>query len=103
MNSRSQIEGAFPPPPGVTLNFVDPVSKANQVVLAAALGPAIALPICLLRLYSKRYIIKRIDHEDYSIAIAIAFAIGYSIVNFTHTQTIIATSCIWEPNRVAQK
>ncbi|KAH7009474.1 hypothetical protein B0J12DRAFT_587225 [Macrophomina phaseolina] len=67
MNSSSQVVGAFPPPPGVTPNFTNTVSIAFQVTLSAALAPVFAVPICILRLYTKKYIIKRVDPEDSSL------------------------------------
>lgn len=74
MDARSDILGAFPPPAGVTPNFDHPDSIGHRVLLVAVICPAIAIPICLLRLYTKRVIIKRLDPEDYSITLGMASA-----------------------------
>jgi hypothetical protein len=56
--------GAMPPPPGVTPNFDNPESIAHRVVVISVLGAAIAIPICLLRLYTKRRILRNFGLDD---------------------------------------
>lgn len=56
--------GAMPPPPGVTPNFDDPESIAHRVVAISVLGAAIAIPVCLLRLYTKRRILRNFGWDD---------------------------------------
>jgi len=63
MDSPEKI-GAQPPPPGVTPNFDNPESKAYQVIIASVVSPAIALVFLLLRLYTKRYIIGKLNIDD---------------------------------------
>jgi hypothetical protein len=59
MNSTdSSTVGAYPSPPGVVPNFMNPESIASRVVLAAALSPVFTIPIVLLRLYTSHFIIK---------------------------------------------
>src|SRR5438874_1454960 len=60
----SDTVGASPPPPGVTPNFDNPESIAYRVILASLLGPIIAIPICLVRLYTKRYILRLVTNDD---------------------------------------
>jgi len=64
MNSSTSIIGASPPPPGVTPNFVNPDTIAYRIILIAALCPAIAIPIWLLRLYTARFIVCRLHLDD---------------------------------------
>ncbi|KAF2177982.1 hypothetical protein K469DRAFT_601172 [Zopfia rhizophila CBS 207.26] len=54
--------GALPPPPGVTPNFDRPESIAYRVIFAFVLGPVITIPICLLRLYTKRCILRLVSY-----------------------------------------
>jgi hypothetical protein len=56
--------GAFPPPPGVTPNFHNPESIAYRVIVASVLGPVVAIPLCILRLYSKRYVLRNTGYDD---------------------------------------
>jgi hypothetical protein len=64
MNSTAAIVGAWPPPAGVTPNFINPESIGYRVILAALLCPAIALIFTLLRLYTKRFLIKHLHIDD---------------------------------------
>lgn len=72
--------GAMPPPPGVTPNFDNPESIAHRVIIASVLGPVIAIPFCLLRLYTKQWILRQVGWDDYSIVIATILALGFSIL-----------------------
>lgn len=64
MNTTSELVGTFPPPPGVTPNFINPESTASQVVLCTILTLVFMIPFFVLRMYTKKYILKRIDPED---------------------------------------
>lgn len=56
--------GAMPAPPDVTPNFENPESIAYRVIVASVLGPVITIPICLLRLYTKRCILRLVSYDD---------------------------------------
>lgn len=60
----NETVGAFPPPPGVLPNFEDPESIAYRVIIAAVLGPAIALPIFGVRLYTRQCILRNVGYDD---------------------------------------
>jgi hypothetical protein len=63
-NSTTDVVGAYPPPAGVTPNFTNPESIGYRVILAALLCPAIAIPFLLLRLYTRRFLIKCLHLDD---------------------------------------
>jgi len=56
--------GAYPAPPGITPNFANPESIANQVIIAAIACPAFAIPIVLSRLYTSHFILRRWHLDD---------------------------------------
>ncbi|KAH6975867.1 hypothetical protein EDB80DRAFT_740424 [Ilyonectria destructans] len=96
MNSTDDTTvGAYPPPPGVVPNFTNPESIASHVVLAAVLCPVFTIPIVLLRLYTSRFINKCWHLDDFSIAISLIFAIGYSIVNLLQTRNGVGVH-LWD-------
>lgn len=64
MSSGDTMIGAMPPPSGVVANFDHPESIAHRVIIVSVLGAVIALPICLVRLYTKRYILRNLDWDD---------------------------------------
>ncbi|KAH7335631.1 hypothetical protein BKA66DRAFT_479958 [Pyrenochaeta sp. MPI-SDFR-AT-0127] len=72
--------GAMPPPPGVTPNFDNPESITHRVIIASVLGPVITIPICLVRLYTKRCILRRVGYDDYAIILATLLALGFSVL-----------------------
>ena len=53
-----------PPPPGVTSNFVDPEDLSWQLRVAIGVTLPIAFIICLLRLYTSRFIVGRWHIDD---------------------------------------
>jgi hypothetical protein len=63
MTSNDTV-GAFPPPSPITPNFATPESIAYRVIVASVLGPVIAIPICAIRLYTKRYILRNTGYDD---------------------------------------
>ncbi|KAH8728278.1 hypothetical protein GQ44DRAFT_702086 [Phaeosphaeriaceae sp. PMI808] len=83
--TSNNIVGAFPPPPGVSSNFQNPESIAYRVIIVSVLGPIIAIPICILRLYTKRYILQNTGYDDYAIALAMLLALGFSILTGIQT------------------
>ncbi|KAJ8070150.1 hypothetical protein OCU04_000542 [Sclerotinia nivalis] len=61
---RQAIEGALPPPVGVTLNFVNPPSIAKYNVLCQIVCmPMITVFVCI-RLYTRRFIHRKITGDD---------------------------------------
>ena len=64
MNSDGTVVGAMPPPPGVIANFDSPESIAHRVIIIAVLGAVIAIPVCLVRLYTKRAILRTFGWDD---------------------------------------
>lgn len=52
------------PPPGVTPNFDNPENSSIHVVLAAILCPAFAIPLCVLRFYTGKAILKQLHVDD---------------------------------------
>jgi len=39
-------------------------SIAYRVIIASVLGPVIAIPLCIVRLYTKRYILRNTGYDD---------------------------------------
>lgn len=64
MSSDGAIVGAMPAPPGVIANFDNPESIAHRVIIVSGLGAVIAIPICLVRLYTKRTILRTFGWDD---------------------------------------
>ncbi|EOA92019.1 uncharacterized protein SETTUDRAFT_30506 [Exserohilum turcica Et28A] len=104
MNTTSELVGTFPPPPGVTPNFINPESTASQVVLCTILTLVFMIPFFVLRMYTKKYILKRIDPEDFpdteakyqdSIILAVLFALMYSIINLLQLKNGVGRH-IWD-------
>ncbi|KAF2676341.1 hypothetical protein K458DRAFT_239429, partial [Lentithecium fluviatile CBS 122367] len=60
-------------------------SIAYRVIIASVIGPVITIPICVLRLYTKRYLLRLIGFDDYAIVLATILALGFSIVTSYHT------------------
>ena len=60
----SDTIGAWPPPPGATPNFANPESVGYRIIVVSMLFPAITIPITLLRLYTKRYILRVVHADD---------------------------------------
>ncbi|KAH9863557.1 hypothetical protein J1614_009489 [Plenodomus biglobosus] len=70
----------MPPPPGVVPNFDNPTeSIADRVIIVAVVGAVLTIPICLVRLYTKRFILRNVGWDDYSIVVATALALFFSI------------------------
>jgi hypothetical protein len=56
--------GALPAPPGTTANFTNPEYIGAQLGVTAILYPALAIPFLLIRLYTKRFLVKRVHLDD---------------------------------------
>lgn len=64
MGSNGTVVGAVPAPPGVIATFDQPESIAHRVIIVSTLGAVIAIPICLVRLYTKRVILRTLGWDD---------------------------------------
>lgn len=64
MSSDDSTVGASPPPPGVVPNFDNPESIAHRVIIISVLGAVIGIPLCLIRLYTKRRILRNFGWDD---------------------------------------
>ncbi|KAF2820097.1 hypothetical protein CC86DRAFT_374790 [Ophiobolus disseminans] len=95
MTSNDTIIGTAPAPFGVTPNFANPESIAYRVIIACILGPAIAIPICIIRLYTKRYILRNTGYDDYAIVLATILALGCSINTGIQTRNGLGNH-IWD-------
>ncbi|KAF1835918.1 hypothetical protein BDW02DRAFT_264401 [Decorospora gaudefroyi] len=79
-SSHSNSDGALPPPLGITPNFKDPESIASRLIIASVVGPVITIPLCIVRFYTKRYILRNTGWDDYTIIASTLLALGYSIL-----------------------
>ncbi|MCJ1471167.1 hypothetical protein MMC07_009815, partial [Pseudocyphellaria aurata] len=64
-SNGSQPIGGLPPPPGVTPNFVDPYSLRRFFILTFVMCVTVTTIFILVRAYTKTYIIKAHEWEDY--------------------------------------
>jgi hypothetical protein len=64
MSTDGTVVGAMPAPPGLIANFDNPESIAHRVIIISVLGAVIAIPICLVRLYTKRAILRTFGWDD---------------------------------------
>lgn len=64
MSPAGTMVGAMPAPPGTVVNFDNPESIAHRVIVISVLGAVIAIPICLVRLYTKRTILRNFGWDD---------------------------------------
>ena len=60
----NQYPGVIPPPPGETADLVHPESIAHRLILACIICPIITLVFCLVRLYTARFIVHKVHHDD---------------------------------------
>jgi hypothetical protein len=59
---------AFPPPEGVTSNFVDPPSRARTQLDVSSAVLALVVPFILNRVYVKLVLQKRVTWDDGTVA-----------------------------------
>ncbi|KAH9205282.1 hypothetical protein DL95DRAFT_528910 [Leptodontidium sp. 2 PMI_412] len=81
-NSTASVPTGMPPP-GVTPN---PESIAYRVILAVVICPAVTLPFVLMRLYTKRFILKHLHLDDYMIAFSFLLSFTWSILHIFQTK-----------------
>lgn len=58
------LEGALEPPPGITPNFVNPVSMRKYDVLGQSMCLTVSTLLVWMRMYSKVRLIKSTEWED---------------------------------------
>lgn len=63
--SSAGVKGGLPPPPGVILNFIDPFSLQAGIIANAVLCLVLTTISSVLRAYTKLFIIKSSEWEDY--------------------------------------
>ncbi|KAI9755041.1 MAG: hypothetical protein M4579_004444 [Chaenotheca gracillima] len=83
MSDPEQMEGALPPPPGVTPNFAGPVSINAYNVATQGLVLGITSSCVLMRLYTKYFIKHAFGSEDWASMVAWFGAITYSSIALT--------------------
>jgi hypothetical protein len=64
MDSSDFTTGVMQPPPGITPNFVNPESNAQEMYIAAVVPALVVIAIYLLRVYTSWFIIKRWYLDD---------------------------------------
>ena len=72
-----ELRPAAPPPPGVTPNFIDPLSRAYQVYVAAGVCLPLMLISASLRFYAKVFLFKSRSKADYACVLGLAAGIAY--------------------------
>ena len=68
---------ASPPPPGVRPNFVNPVSRAYQIYVAAGVCLPLMLLFAGMRFYAKVFLLKSITKADYACLLGLTAGITY--------------------------
>lgn len=58
------LQGAIVPPPGITPNFVDPVSMRKYDVFGQTVCLVVSTLLVWMRMYSKLRLIKSVGWED---------------------------------------
>lgn len=62
--------GIFPPPPGVTANFVNPPQHTNGLVPLIGVFLTLSTIFLALRLYTKAFLLRILGWEDVAIVVA---------------------------------
>lgn len=58
------IKPALNPPPGVTSNFINPETRANEFVITVSIALAVVLVFVSLRLYAKIWVTHSAGWDD---------------------------------------
>jgi hypothetical protein len=61
---RDEVVGVIPPPPGVTPNFIDPVSKAHVVIITVIVVTSISAFSTGIRHYTALFITRHVRIDD---------------------------------------
>ncbi|KAK2666507.1 hypothetical protein RAB80_018164 [Fusarium oxysporum f. sp. vasinfectum] len=80
-SDNAAIEGAAPPPPGISPSFDHPEYSGQPVVVVNIACLALATSVCALRLFTKLKIVRTVDYSDYLIIPAWIFAVAFASVN----------------------
>ncbi|APA06824.1 hypothetical protein sscle_02g015940 [Sclerotinia sclerotiorum 1980 UF-70] len=75
---RQAIEGALPPPTGVTPNFVNPPSIAKYNVICQIVCMPVTTVFVCIRLYTRCFIHRKITGDDYACIVAWLGSLIYS-------------------------
>ena len=62
--ANNTYPGMLPPPPGQTANLTNPESIGWQLILASVLCPVVALGFVLVRMYTARFIVQKMNLDD---------------------------------------
>ncbi|KAN0116744.1 hypothetical protein V8E51_002721 [Hyaloscypha variabilis] len=84
--SSTTVVAAYPPPPGITPNFVHPKSNGSQIIIAGILLPVLMFPFLGARLYAKYSLLKKMRHDDYMIILAVPVTLGFCIMQMLQTR-----------------
>ena len=80
--SIPSLTPAFPPPPGVTSNFADPISRAPAVLAAIGIITPVMLIFVLARFFAKlAYARSQLGWEDISCGIGTILSVAQSGIN----------------------
>ncbi|KAI9755494.1 MAG: hypothetical protein M1815_004907 [Lichina confinis] len=82
MAREEEIRPAKPPPPGVTSNFVDPVSRADIHAWVSIISPIVAGIFFLLRMYTRIFITRVLGWDDYTCVVAMGLAIADGVTEY---------------------
>ncbi|PCD22143.1 hypothetical protein AU210_015942 [Fusarium oxysporum f. sp. radicis-cucumerinum] len=82
-SDNAAIEGAAPPPPGISPTFDHPEYNGQPVVVVNIACLALATSVCALRLFTKLKIVRTVDYSDYLIASAWICAAAFASVNIS--------------------
>lgn len=70
---RQAIEGALPPPTGVTPNFVNPPSIAKYNVICQIVCMPVTTVFVCIRLYTRCFIHRKITGDDCKLSYLVLF------------------------------
>ena len=71
--SDDDYPGLLPQPPGQKAYLLHPDSITDRLLLTCILGPAITVVFCLTRLYTTRFISRRMHPDDCECSLALPF------------------------------
>jgi hypothetical protein len=70
---------AIPPPPGVTPNFIDPISRSPMGIGVSCMIIFLMIFFFVLRIYSRIFIQKHLTWDDWTCTLALLCTLGSSI------------------------
>jgi hypothetical protein len=70
MSSSDGLITVRPPPPGYTINLVNPEYIGYQLVIVAIVSASLSTFFLLLRLYTRKLIVKSLGWDDFWIVFA---------------------------------